>query len=85
VGAGRRGKETQIWRGDRRKDQRARRMNGNKQHQGMGAGALSRKSQRPGEGVPGLNGVTLAKCPTMGTGNLKSPPPVDRKNLKCRD
>jgi hypothetical protein len=31
------------------------------------------------ERLPGLNGVTLAKCSIMGRWNLKRSPPVDRQ------
>ena len=63
----------------RREAQRARRMNENKQPQGMGCGrtfwkALEKHSE--------LYGGHLAKMPTLERRNSKTPPPVDRQVFK---
>ena len=38
-----------------------------------------------GERLKGLNARTLAQCPALGIENSKSPPPVDRQDIKQRD
>ena len=55
--------QDQFYEGDRRKAQRARRMNGNTQLSGAGVGGTSRKSKRPGMRVAPR---THCGCPTAG-------------------
>jgi hypothetical protein len=69
--------------GVRREAQRFRRMNRICSCRGEGAQRTSSKSQRPGSKRLSYSvGMSLAE---MLSGELKRPPPVDRKSLQCRD
>jgi hypothetical protein len=68
-----------IGHGNRREAQRSKRINGNMQHQGSG------RWGEPLESPETQMWETLAKCPTLGRGNSKCPPPVDRQGLNERN